>query len=443
MTTKIYDKIVLKIEYEDERKRERERGSGVVCLDSKEEEIYLITAWHCLGKNKEINFDKIRTYRQINAEMKEVKLNFKSQPLILEVEDIAILTLEDLEDVPTYSMIEPKKKEDINIVGFPNALDSEECEIQRFSLNGVINELPGKNIIQIDSKHPIETYENNAKGIVSGCSGSPVFVEHNNEIFLTGIVTNLSSSDGAFGSILGVSITRIDEEMERQTGKCLFDKQLCNFSEYKDVIVERVEEEFQDICNVQIQLIDEKTSPNSIIEHLGEKIVWPYSNKEKKNKDVWKTWLLYLIVRCIESKENIENEKYYVIQKNEIERNVKLLYATRHTRLPDFLKDYIQNAYSYIGSNDLIIIGTRTQPYTKYISKEIAKKTVKNISSAVAVKEGIYVDDVENSLQDISVVHIDKIVEEIFGNIDQCMEIKGRELEKQVSDKLKEVLYGY
>ena len=54
MITDFYDKVVIKIEYEGFY------GSGILISDTKKTNSYLITAWHCLKKQTDISYEKIK-----------------------------------------------------------------------------------------------------------------------------------------------------------------------------------------------------------------------------------------------------------------------------------------------------------------------------------------------------------------------------------------------
>lgn len=51
------------------------------------------------------------------------------------------------------------------------------------------------------------------------------------------------------------------------------------------------------------------------------------------------------------------------------DRSVKVFYVTNHTKLPDFLKDYLQNAYFDINNGELMIIKTDKTPAKKFFHR--------------------------------------------------------------------------
>ena len=109
MITDFYDKVVIKIEYEGFY------GSGILISDTKKTNSYLITAWHCLKKQTDISYEKIKIFRQVAGYIKEISLNFREKTILRE-SDIIIFTIEFLDDIPEYQIIEPEIKEKVAIV---------------------------------------------------------------------------------------------------------------------------------------------------------------------------------------------------------------------------------------------------------------------------------------------------------------------------------------
>ena len=75
-----------------------------------------------------------------------------------------------------------------------------------------------------------------------------------------------------------------------------------------------------------MQNVRNNVLPIDIINKCGEKLVWPYSTTKLHNKNIWEGWLLYLIIRSIENKDNMKDDKFYVL--NSIDRKVKLIYCS-------------------------------------------------------------------------------------------------------------------
>lgn len=438
MLTAFYDKVALKVEYEGQI------GSGVLCSNVQKESSYLITAWHCLNSQVDIHYENIKTFRQVEGKMQEVTLAYKDK-IILEHNDIIILILDFMEDIPIYWISELEVREDVSIVGFPKGFSSGQSSIARYALRGQVNELPGNDIIQINCTVPIETYESDAQNIVSQSSGSGIFIESDKQVYLVGIVTELGSPQGAFSVINGVMISKIDDELCQFGGVHLPNIKWCSFDEFVQSTLEIFDEPLMEICSVQIPEITRSVTPNNIVERCGNKIVWPYSVKGILKKEVWEAWLLYLIIRCIESHENMKDENYYMIRDEDNNRQVKLYYATNHIKLPDFLKDYMQNAYCDINNGELMIVGTQKPPTKKVLPADKVEQIVSDISSTICAEQHLYIDEIKNSMQRISIIHIQKLVDEMAKFVEEHEDdsLTGRELERKLSERVWEVLHGF
>lgn len=435
MITDFYDKVSVKIEYQENT------GSGVLISHSEKTESYLITAYHCLGEQVDIDYQKIITFRQIEGKLKRFYLKFRKH-VIIKDNDVIIFTIDYLEDVPVYQIMNPEIKEEVTIAGFPNGLKGEDSTIHRYLLRGKVNDLPGKSIVQINSERNFDTYENDAKGNVSSYSGGGIFIESNDQAFLCGITTELGSAQGAFSIINGISIFKIDEKLYEKTNMHLPNIKWCSFEEFVDGTLEIFDEPLMEVCSAQIPEIIKNVSPNNIIDHCGNKVVWPYSDKNMLKKEVWEAWLLYLIIRCIENRENMKDENYYIFKGEDGDRRVKIFYSIKHTKLPDFLKDYLQNAYRDVKNGEMLIVKTDKIPTRKVLPSSSIDSIVANISKAVCVKEHLYIDDVESNMQHISLMHIRALVDEMANYVEENENLSGRELERKLSGKIMEVLHG-
>ena len=73
METDFYDKVVVKIKYKGSE------GSGILISDTKKNNSYLISAWHCFYKHHDIDYREIEIYRQEKNELKLLCLNFQDK----------------------------------------------------------------------------------------------------------------------------------------------------------------------------------------------------------------------------------------------------------------------------------------------------------------------------------------------------------------------------
>lgn len=202
-----YDAVSIKIEYQNQH------GSGILVPDSNKTCMYLLTAWHCLNCNKNIDRDEIKLSRQVNGIMEPLRLTFSGELFIAGNIDIVALKCTYLKEMPTVCVAQLTDRENVCIVGFPKPFEPFDSPFKRHSLYGKVNELPTVDFIKIQAGQPLETYMNPAHDTTSGFSGSGIFAEKEGKLCLCGIVTNLGSSDGAYGIIIGTAISAIEKSM--------------------------------------------------------------------------------------------------------------------------------------------------------------------------------------------------------------------------------------
>lgn len=204
------DNLVVQIEYEGIK------GSGVLYQPDTKAYSYLITAAHCLYGDKlydkEIAFSNIRVHRQKNGKMEEVSVTVLQVLPVLE-RDLVLLKLNYLEGIEPYVIETRKINTRVTMFGFPKAFEEIECPYKRYKLNGCVNEWPQSGVMQINTESPIETNETGAIDVISGMSGSGIFVIKEHAFWLLGILNRLSSRDGAFAGMLGNSVLFLQEKL--------------------------------------------------------------------------------------------------------------------------------------------------------------------------------------------------------------------------------------
>ena len=91
-----------------------------------------------------------------------------------------------------------------------------------------------------------------------------------------------------------------------------------------------------------------------------------------------------------------------------------------------------------------MIIKTEKTPAAKRLPKQKIKNIVSDISSAIGKQNHLYIDTVENSIGEMSVIHIDALVDEMINFIEQeeNEELRGQALAKKLGERIVEVLYG-
>jgi len=210
MIDEFYDQIVIKTEYKNIY------GSGVLLQPENNSNSYLLTAWHCINNDviKTADLNLLKVFRQINGEMLPLAI-VTQDILIVSENDLVIIRLEHIAEIPICRTIDVTVGDQVTITGFPIAMNSTKSRIKRYPLDAKVASLPGKNIIMINSEQTIETNSQSAINTVSNFSGSGIFKKVEDDIFLCGLITELSSPEGAFGALSGALKDCIQERFQK------------------------------------------------------------------------------------------------------------------------------------------------------------------------------------------------------------------------------------
>lgn len=440
MIDEFYDQIVIKTEYKNIN------GSGVLLQTEDMSNSYLVTAWHCINQDEVevVDLSLLKISRQVNGTMQQLTIN-PQDILVVSQNDLVVIKLEYITDIPICRTINVTVGDEVFITGFPRAMENPQSRIKRYPLDATIVSLPGENIIEINSNRTITTYSKTAKDIMSSFSGSGIFKKIEDEIFLCGFITELSSPDGAFEAILGSSRDCIQRKLVENKWEPLCDIEVCSFKLFQKSVIEIFEEPMNRICSVHMPNIKSFVVPNDIIKHCGKKLVWPYSDKNLQCKEIWEGWLLYLIFRSIEDQENLKNEKYYIVNNKNGNRKIKLIYVTNKTKLSDFLKDYLQNAYRDINEGDFLVIKTKKDPATVILQSSQIDKVITDISNVICIQQEMRIDEVKSNIKKISLIHIRKMIDELNNVLEENVDIgiEENELERRLGNRIGEILHEF
>src|SRR5665648_160745 len=164
-----YDQVTVKTIYKGSH-----YGSGVLLQTENKLYSYLITAWHCLNQEKEADLNSIQLFHQITGEMKPLCI-VPVEIMINEQNDIAIIKLESIHELPVYRMCTVSCEEPVMIVGFPKALDNQQSRVKRFPLGAKVISMPGNDFLTLSSVQPLDTLTQSARDVMSSFSGSGIF----------------------------------------------------------------------------------------------------------------------------------------------------------------------------------------------------------------------------------------------------------------------------
>jgi hypothetical protein len=406
MSEEFFDKTVAKINYNGTK------GSGILVSPITKSCTYLITAFHCLKNSKNINYSKLEISRQLDCSLNILSIVNFNQIVVIEDKDLVIIKLEYLSDVPICQTSNLVLDEEVKFIGFPVALENN--GIHRNTMPVKVLTLPGEDNVSLFTNIPLTTYSQGAIETTSGFSGSGIFKKIYDKFYLCGIVTKLLSPDGDYNAFGGILIECVCKKLLENKWDPLFDIGVCDFQNFEQNVIERFEEPLNLICSLQMSNIQENVQPNEIMEHCKNKLVWPYSIDKLKCTEIWENWLLYLIIRSIEDKTNLKEENYYIVNNSEGNRKIKLIYVTNKKTLSNFLKDYYQKAYIDINEGDFLIVENEGKsPANKMLSSSITQKIVTSICNPIGIEHHIQIDEVSNKINSLTLIHIDKIIDEL------------------------------
>mgnify|MGYP002621157018 CR=1 FL=1 len=101
------------------------------------------------------------------------------------------------------------------------------------------------------------------------------------------------------------------------------------------------------------------------------------------------------------------------------------------------INDYLKNACQDIKKSQIMVIQTDKVPSNKKMGHKNIKKIVKNICESIEEDTGILIDETEEKIGEISIVHIEEFTTEMAKFMEENDELSRGELEKKLSERIK------
>lgn len=179
-------------------------GSGCLIQPYNADYSYVFTAKHCLTKDHKCKKEYVRIIRD-NEETSSISIH----EIYLHPElDIAIIKIEKVLELPDPIFYVPLKGESVSIYGYPLLLKGK--SEQRQNINCEVSFNRGDHF-EITSKSSQFTFEKSTHETTQGFSGSGVYYEREEQLFISGILTRLKANDGAYASLCVVHISLFEE----------------------------------------------------------------------------------------------------------------------------------------------------------------------------------------------------------------------------------------
>ncbi|PEL43857.1 hypothetical protein CN912_11970 [Bacillus cereus] len=433
-----YEHLSVKVNYKSSE------GSGCLFQAHTQDYTYVLTAKHCIMKKGE---------KPENVEMDEIKITqfpgmasareLKIKDFLAHDEyDIAIIVIEPVSELPATMITELTNGQKnvssscLNIYGFPKVLKSEAIEGQKLECK-LVHIYPNR-VIEIKALTNLETYDVDAQGNIRGLSGSGLYIEQEDALLLTGILTELKDKDGAYKSLLAIDVVIFNELLEKKGLPKLLPQELLSFKQYIETAFHRNENSLvRALLRREAQTTLDFT-PKGVVEALREKICLPYNHQFDSlllKSELWEGWVELLTYLSIETEQLPNAEKFELLRGVDTNKHKIKMYYSNSEYLNECIAHLVE-IYDDLEVNDCIIINNKKNPLTKSIgNKEFKDFLATKIDAGKLFEQGIYIDD-PNYDKGVRCLHIDKFPEKflILRNESNPSEVK-----KQIKISIQEL----
>ncbi|MED3541311.1 ABC-three component system protein [Bacillus toyonensis] len=418
-------------------------GSGCLFQPHTKDYSYVLTAKHCLEGTEDtpqsFTTNDIKVYINSNEEPAQLAvLDFYLHPQ----RDLAVIKVEYLEGIPGTLVSLPKDNTVVGIYGFPNILEEEETEWMGQRLKCSFNfYYPNSNIIEFMPETDVMTQFSGANENIVGLSGSGVYLEKNNNLFLIGIFTELKEENGVFKSLLGLDVLLINQLLKEKHLPLLIPEELLDLKKYVENAFSANEGMIKPVLKKNARSLMDLT-PQQIIDNYNEKLYLPYNHfieEDLLNPRLWEGWVALLTYLYMETEKVPTKDNFILSRKREqIEHRIKMFF-TGYNNLSECIMELFVKNYDDLEQNDIIVINNNgTTPGTKSCNREKTRRVLRKIDSGERYKlieEGIDISNPEYS-KGIEFIHIDIFSSE-FSEYDELEDMP--ELELNLKNCIKEV----
>lgn len=417
-------------------------GSGCMFQPFTAEYSYVITAKHCLEGTDETPQTFEKTDIEIFSHIRETKLTVIDYYLHPEY-DLAIIKVEYINGIPGILITIPRENKNVGLYGYPNLLDEDEetAKMGQYLDCKTYFNYSNEKLIEFRSNTPISNRINSVNKTLGGFSGSGIFYESNNNIYLMGIFTEIKEVEGAFDALLGYDISAVNEILLENQLHLLIPEELLNFERYINTAFDSNEGIIKPILKRNARpLLDLK--PNDIVRSHNERLYLPYNSfieEELLNPKLWEGWVSLLTYYYMDT-SNLPNTENFKLLRSDgnYDHNIRM-YFTSHKKISSCIMDLFVYNYDDLDANDLIVINTKnSNPASKSFNKDKTKRVLRNIDRGERerlIEDGIDIDDPEK-LKNVQFIHID-----LFSDrFSEYEEIDNQsELEEKLKESIKEV----
>ncbi|PEM89606.1 hypothetical protein CN558_04395 [Bacillus wiedmannii] len=399
-------------------------GSGLIYHYGDNDNKYILTAHHCLTRNK----DK-RTFN--DAEHQKVEIyDIKGEKFeILKIysptdfTDIAVIAVKSSNDYPSVAIKTPESNKKYIFSGFPEYLDGNDDEVE--SLEGKVSGVDYKSIT-LTNEGALNDYQGDAKENTVGFSGSGIYEFENNQVCLIGILVSLKA-EGQHGKLKGISIDIVNQFIKGIGLKELTPALLKDFNRYYPLLEEEIGQKYKLILHkYKIEL--NAFTPEQIFTKLNRKLYIPFnSSPDILNLDLWNGWLNILFIVALWRKKDttkIPIDKYIKIDIEEGPGN--RFYFTQSKNIGDVISEIFdtqgQVVYEEIREGDLVFINSKSFFGKKILKPEDFKSIIPHIDciDQYGYQKGIEDISNPNNIKEFSIIHLAHLKDEIQNTLFSC-----------------------
>ena len=419
------------------------KGSGCLFQPFTSEFSYVLTAKHCLEGTDETpqSFveDDIKITLYKNGSLSELTvLNYYLHP----EHDLAVIKVQYVDEIPSTLITIPRDNQSIGLFGFPNILNDSDITLIGHHLKSSINFIyQQQHLIEFTPEPNVSNIINSLGETVVGLSGSGMYLESNNNLFLIGIFTELKQEDGAFNSLSGYDIKPINDILLHNDLPLLIPEELINFKRFIDTAFESNEGIIKPVLKRNANSLMD-LQPNHIVDSFNEKLYLPYNafiEQELLNPKLWEGWVSLLTYYYMDTTNLPQKENFKLNRNgNGYDHNIRMFF-TEYKRLSNCIMNLFVHSYDDLEKNDLIVINTKdSNPPTKSFNKDKTHGVLRKIDSGdrdKLIEKGIEIDNPEH-LKNVQFIHIDLFAEK-FSTYDEIQ--SPTELEEMLKGSIKEV----
>lgn len=410
------------------------KGSGCIINSLSSKYDYLLTAKHLVDlidpSEIQVIGEWLNEQHQLevkNVELEEAVLYSHNNKDV----DAVIIKIKKGYVSDEVQIKECQENSKLVLCGFPNTRRAEDDSFKVFDVTVKNRKLHGYFEGQVEG--PIAPIWDD----VVGFSGGGLYSQHENGAILMAIQSQMSAEeeDQIHGRVDIIPIQLYQQIISAHELEPILPDYLRCFSNCKDGIFkleqcwtpENIKHAKATLKGLTSKIIDLGICPHDILEKFNIRLlVKGISSQELNNKILWESWLEFLIINYVFSKNKADID--------EIFNNRRLLFSSAEKPWNFFIQDILESDFKGLAKKGSVVVSTPQKPDETILTGEI----IKNISRFTEIDDDkLLIDEgIENPLIDYKIVHLYAFSKEcILSKHQEYAEFTGLN-KKEIIDKL-------